>query len=375
MSNLKKYNIFIFITSFSKGLTQLFLPLILYDYGFSIKKILLFMIFKYLFCVINIPLVLKINKKYNWNKIMILSSVFFSLSYIYMNFISECVYSLIILAYLFSLHLSMYWLGRHIYGLSIIEDKKCTDNVSLYTIFTILGTIPSSLIGSIILKKFGFIYLSIIILLLMIVSIIPLSRVKSSIKYKKVSIEGIIKTFPKRNYMFVFVEQFRYVLNNIFPLFIYLYISKDIKYIGLTNLICSFSSIIFIFFISKKMDKYKKDYLLINSILLSICYLFKLNIFNNSIFYIIVFIEGLFKVVIDNIVNRNTYVYGKNYDIPSYIVFIELLNNISRVVILLFYYLLGLSIKSMLYMGVLGIFINAFIKFDDGKYGYSRLNK
>lgn len=375
MSDLKKYNIFITITSFSKLLVELFIPLILYDYGFTIKNIILYMIIKYTLCIIMIPITMKINKKISWSKIMILSSFFFSLTYIYLNIMTKSLLSLIILSIIFSIYLIFYWLGRHIYGLSIIEDKKTTDNVSLYTIFTVLGSIPATYIGSLILKYFGFITLTIIVLILMLISIIPLTKINKDIKYIKPNLKPIIKTFSKRNYLFTFIEQFRYILNNIFPLYIYLYIKKEFTYIGITNLICGIGSIIYIFIISKKMDKNKKDYLSITCILLSILYIGKLNINNTNLFYIIVFIEGILKVTLDTIVQRNAYVYGRNYDVNSYIEFIELLNNIFRTIILIIFYLLNLNLRNIIYIGILGIFINSFVKYDDGKYGYKNLLK
>lgn len=375
MSDLKKYNIFITITSFSKLLVELFIPLILYDYGFTIKNIILYMIIKYTLCIIMIPITMEINKKISWSKIMILSSFFFSLTYIYLNIMTKSLLSLIILSIIFSIYLIFYWLGRHIYGLSIIEDKKTTDNVSLYTIFTVLGSIPATYIGSLILKYFGFITLTIIVLILMLISIIPLTKINKDIKYIKPNLKPIIKTFSKRNYLFTFIEQFRYILNNIFPLYIYLYIKKEFTYIGITNLICGIGSIIYIFIISKKMDKNKKDYLSITCILLSILYIGKLNINNTNLFYIIVFIEGILKVTLDTIVQRNAYVYGRNYDVNSYIEFTELLNNIFRTIILIIFYLLNLNLRNIIYIGILGIFINSFVKYDDGKYGYKNLLK
>ena len=375
MSDLKKYNIFITITSFSKLLVELFIPLILYDYGFTIKNIILYMIIKYTLCIIMIPITMKINKKISWSKIMILSSFFFSLTYIYLNIMTKSLLSLIILSIIFSIYLIFYWLGRHIYGLSIIEDKKTTDNVSLYTIFTVLGSIPAMYIGSLILKYFGFITLTIIVLILMLISIIPLTKINKDIKYIKPNLKPIIKTFLKRNYLFTFIEQFRYILNNIFPLYIYLYIKKEFTYIGITNLICGIGSIIYIFIISKKMDKNKKDYLSITCILLSILYIGKLNINNTNLFYIIVFIEGILKVTLDTIVQRNAYVYGRNYDVNSYIEFTELLNNVFRTIILIIFYLLNLNLRNIIYIGILGIFINSFVKYDDGKYGYKNLLK
>lgn len=370
MSDLKKYNIFITITSFSKSLVEIFIPLILYNYGFDIKYIILYMIIKYIFCIIMIPITFKLNEKISISKIMILSSFFFSLTYIYLNIMSKNILGIIILSLLFSIYLIFYWIGRRIYGLSIIEDKKTTDNVSLYTMFTLLGSIPSSYIGSIILKRYGNYVLTIIVLILMLVSIIPLTKIKS-VYNNKSNIKGIVKSFPKENYKFIILEQFRYILNNLFPLYMYIYIKKEYSYIGITNLVCGIGSIGYIYFISKKMDKNKKDYFKVTSILISILYLLKISIFNTSYIFIIMLIEGIFKVSLDTIVERNIYVYGKNYEVNSYIEFIELLNNISRSIILVILYLFNFSLKGILVISIIFIFINSFTKYDDGKYGYS----
>ncbi len=371
MSDLKKYNIFVTVSSFAKLLVELFIPLILYDYGFSVHSIILFLIFKYGFCSIMVIITMLLNKKLSWTKIMILSSFFFALTYIYLNYIKVKTICLIILAFLFSIYLMFYWLGRHIYGLAIIEDKKATDNVSLYTIFNIIGGLPAVFIGSIILKKFGYVILTIIVLIFMFISIIPLFKLKYKVKNEKNSLKDIIKTFPKRNYAFIIIEQFRYILTNIFPLFIYVYIKKEFSYIGILNLICGIGSIIYIYFLSKKMDKNKKDYLKLTSILLALLYLGKVNLKSSNVFYIIVFFEGILKVTLDNIIQRNTYVYGKNYSVISYIIFVELLNNVFRTIFLLIFYIFKINLTTIIYIGIIGIFINAFICFDDGKYGYS----
>jgi len=228
MTNLKRFNIFVIITSFAKLLVELFIPLILYDKGFSIKEIILFHVLKYFFCTIIIPIIYKLGNIFSYSKLMILSSTFFSATYIYLNFISKSLLSLIILSIIFAIYLMLYWMGRHTYALSIIEDKKITDNVSLYSIFTILGGLPATYIGAKILNHFGFIVMTIIVLILMILSVIPLIKIKEHKTLSKTKFNEIIKTFPKENYTFTILDQFRYIANCIFPIFIYIYIIYNI---------------------------------------------------------------------------------------------------------------------------------------------------
>ena len=373
MSNLKKYNLFITITSFAKLLVELFIPLILYNKGFSINDIILFLICKYIFCAVLIHIGSTIGRIYSYTKLMLISSVLFTLTYTYLNLLTHHIFSLIFLSLLFASYLTFYWLGRHVYALSIIEDKKTTDNVSLYSIFTIIGGLPATYIGAKILENFGFIALTIIVLTLMILSIIPLIKIKDvKIIKEKPKIKKIIKTFPIKNYLFIIIDQLRYIAVSIFPLFIYINIKKDLTYLGVINIISGLGSIIYIYILSKKMDKNKKDYLKISALILAIIYTLKINITNPQIFLIIMFLEGIFKSALDTIILRNTYAYGKNYEVTSYIEFTELINNITRVIFLITFYILNLNLKTIIIISIIGIIINSFIKFDDGKFGYKK---
>lgn len=371
MSDLKKYNIFIFITSFAKLLVEIFIPLILYNMSFTIKEIILFLILKYSFCLLFIPVGYFIGKKYSVSTLMILSSIIFSITYIYLSQINKNLTSLIILSILYSSYLMFYWLGRHTYGLSIIEDKKTTDNVSLYNIFTILGGLFSPFIGSYIIEKTSTLTLSTIVLVLMIISIIPLTKIKKIKLNSNTQIKHIIKSFPKTNYIFNTLDQLRYILYTVLPLWIYINIKSKYSYIGILNIITGLGSIIYIYLLSKKMDKNKKDYLSLSLLIMGIIYLLKITITSNLAYLIITLFEGITKSSLDTITLRNTYVYQKNYCITSYIIFTEIINNIARTLFLIIFYIFNVPLKTMLLICILGIFLNVFIKYDDGKYGYS----
>ena len=371
MSDLKKYNIFIFITSFAKLLVEIFIPLILYNMSFTIKEIILFLILKYSFCLLFIPVGYFIGKKYSVSTLMILSSIIFSITYIYLSQINRNLTSLIILSILYSSYLMFYWLGRHTYGLSIIEDKKTTDNVSLYNIFTILGGLFSPFIGSYIIEKTSTLTLSTIVLVLMIISIIPLTKIKKIKLNSNTQIKHIIKSFPKTNYIFNTLDQLRYILYTVLPLWIYINIKSKYSYIGILNIITGLGSIIYIYLLSKKMDKNKKDYLSLSLLIMGIIYFLKITITSNLAYLIITLFEGITKSSLDTITLRNTYVYQKNYCITSYIIFTEIINNIARTLFLIIFYIFNIPLKTMLLICILGIFLNVFIKYDDGKYGYS----
>lgn len=373
MSNLKKYNIFTFVTTFAKLLIEVFIPLILYNMNFTIKEIILFLIIKHALCTIFLPITKLVIKKKSTTFLMIISSILFTLSYIYLNFLTKNLFKLLIFTTLLSMYLTFYWVGRHTYALSIIEDKKATDNTSLYTIFTILGGLFSTYLGSILIEKTSYLFLSIIVLFLMLISIIPLTKIIPKKETNEIKLITIITSFPKRNYIFTFLDQLRFVLVTIFPLYIYLNINKSYKYIGIINIVSGLGSIIYIYILKKLMDKNKSDYLSSSLLYLAITYTLKLLTKNNIIFLIIVFFEGIFRSVVDLITLRNTYVYSKNYSRLNYTIFTEGINNIGRVIILTLFYITNISLEKIILICILGILINIFIKYDDGKYGYNNV--
>ena len=173
------------MTTFTKLMIEVFIPLLLFNIGFKLNEILYFYLIQFITIFLtNIPIT-KIGQKITFKKLMIISSIIFSLTYFYINYLTHNMIKLIILSILNGLYLSTYWIGRHIYGISIIKEKKTTDNVSTYMIFGIIGSLPASYIGAFILEKYGYIVLSITILILSIISIFPLFKIKISERKNK----------------------------------------------------------------------------------------------------------------------------------------------------------------------------------------------
>ena len=370
MTNLKKYNIFVTITSFTKLLIEVFIPLLLFQMGFSLKHILIFYLVQFsTIFLCNIPSAY-LGKKITFKKLMIVSSIIFSITYLYINCLSQSIETLIIFAILNGLYLTTYWLGRHVYGISIIKEKKTTDNVSLYMIFGILGSLPASYIGALILERFGYFTLSIIILILSLISLIPLFKIQLKEKKTKLQLEKIIKSFPVKNYIFLFFEQLKFFTVTLFPLYIYINIKDELKYIAINNVIIGVSSKIYIFLLSKLMDKNKKSYLKPTLIILFITLLIKLNIHSSGLMLVIIFFEGISKSALDTIILRNTYSFQKNYNNISYILFIELVYSLFKILILIFYVIIDLDLKVILYIGTISLLINSFIGYQEGENGY-----
>lgn len=374
MTKLKKYNIFITLSSFAKAMIEVFIPIIMYESGYGVKTILLFFLIKFGFIQLFLPFAAILGKKINFKNLIILSNFLFIVMNIYFNFIEFNFYELVIFSLIYASYLIFYWIGRHIYGMSIIEEKKTTEYVSSYTIFALIGTLPATYTGAVIMEKYGLTTLSIILLIISTLGVMPLSFVKETATFEKVDFKKIIKDFPLKSYFFIFLEQIKHLSIGLFPLYIFLTISKKYEYIGISNAVISIASIIYIYFLAKKMDKNKKDYISLMCILLAITWLFKLNIYSTSLILLIMFIEGIFTFGLETVILRNIYSFGKSYKVLSYNLFIETIRNTARIIILALFFFFVNDLKIILYIGTFSLFLASIVRLDDGKYGYRRKN-
>ena len=66
------------------------------------------------------------------------------------------------------------------------------------------------------IEKFNYFILSIIVVVLMFLSIIPLTKIKDVKIEDKNKTLDVMKTFPKRNYIFIVLDQLRYIIITLF---------------------------------------------------------------------------------------------------------------------------------------------------------------
>jgi hypothetical protein len=175
---------------------------------------------------------------------------------------------------------------------------------------------------------------------------------------------------PKKSMWFMLFAQFRMISRYIFPLFLFLYVEDNYEYIGIFNIAVGIASMFFIYFFARKMDREKKDYLILSGVLGAIIYILKLNIKETSLMLLIGLAEGLTDKMYEVAFNRNLYALGHHYDGAFYSVGMEGLQNIGRVFIVLLAIAMGIDLKAYLYISAFMLIISGLIGFDDGAGGY-----
>lgn len=364
MDNNKKFSISSFVTFFAKTMIEVFIPIILFNRGFSIKEILTYMSFQYFFAVIITYIVPKIDDLVKYKGLIIINTIFFVVTYIFLFNMNNSILSLLLLALFYTIHTTIFWILRHIYMIKIYPMNGLSKSVGNILIITELAFLFSSYIGAFILERYNNIVLIVISGILLIIGNIILMFTKIEDVNTKINF-SILKNISKRNILFFVLEQFKVIATFIFPLYLTIYLNVDYKFIGIFNILISISSIIFIFVFSRIMNKKKKSYLFITTLIYSILWILKIEIDVKQVILIIALLEGIVSKLYQTSVTRFLYALGKHYDTLDYVTITEILFNIIRLIITLIILFFINDLKIILYLCTVGLFLTGIIKFND----------
>lgn len=359
MSNIKKYNIFIMLSTIARNIVEVFSSVLLYKMGYTLKEILLFFTILYFIGGIISVIVIYFTKYINAKYILILSSIIFSISFYYMSIMDKTINNLIIFSIIYGVGCYSYHSLRHYFAIkSIDKDKK--KNIGSILIFSNIGLIIAPLLVGYITKKLSLIVLAIIVIILSILAIIPLFRldIKESnipIKYQKIE---------KNKLLFFILEQAKVINLSLQPLYLYLFINNKIEYVGIFNAIMGVSACIFIYLFVRKIDDNK--YFKYLNMLFCLILLLKLNITNKYLILLVGFFEGLGIKMFEIVSAENIYNINRDTNIKGYLILVEVIFCLTRSLLCLIGYFIN-DVRIILYLSIGLIFIISFIKRKDIK--------
>ena len=337
MKNIKTYNIYMFISTLTRNIIDIYSVVLLYQKGFSIQDIIGIYAITYFIGSCISTLSIKFGNKIGYKYILILSSIITSISFYAINTIKNPY----IISILLSLSIFTYHPIKHYYGITLLKEKREIGNI---IILTYIASIISSYFA---MKEVKTIYLIIISIISIIPSLFIKKEEKQTITYPK--------SIDKNTMNFFILDQTKIIFLLLQPLYLYI-ISNKISYVGIFNIIITISSVIFIYKFANKKD-IEKQYKLIN-ILFTIILLIKLNINNKTILLIIAFLEGIGIKTNELISTMNLYRNKKNK--IGYLIVSEIIFCLVRGLILSIIYVFTLKLKLTMYILLIGIFLLSF---------------
>ena len=348
MNDSVRYNLFILISTIGRNLIEIFSLVFLYQMGYEIRDILLFLFVMYSMGIVSNSVGIYLASKIGYKYVLIMSGLIFGFSYYYLSVMGHTVFNLVLLAILMSFGNYMYHVMRH-YVAMLIPNI----NVSNVLIWNYVGVMFTSLVGAYITDKLSLFANVVIVIIFSFLSILPLLKIKEN---SRSDIQFSSLSLGKKKKFFV-MEQFKVVFCELQGLFLYLYIESDLIYIGVFQLFIGIASILFLFYFNKISGNRK--YFKYFNIILCIVLLLKLNIDNKYFLYFIAFMEGLCLKEFEYFSTLNLYDRGKN-NLGGYLMVSEIIFSISKSIIVMFFWLFLNDLYWIMLFCILGIFLCTF---------------
>lgn len=362
--NQKKFNLYVFLSTFSRNLIEVFIPLILYKFGYSLKEVILY------YLLVNIVLILLtypciwFSKKYSNRTLSLIGIFSFIIVQLLLNNLVYDIKYIFVLSFFYSLYRIGYWLARRFYNLKVIHKKDISNSYSLISIVNQVALIISSYVGSLFLDFISIEVLTLISILLFLISLIPLYKLDFNHEKndEKIELVKTIKRIPVRNlYMFGAYESIN-VTKFLFTLYLFIYVKNNYQVVGIMNVLTNVATIVFAYFYGKKIND-KKNYVTLSILFISLVYFMKANSISYFLLVLISFLEGIASKMYELSMSKEFYSLSKKFEYYNYNLVYELVLSVFRTFILLVCYLFIGDLKVMLYFSIGLIFISAFMKF------------
>lgn len=355
--------IFLFLSSLAKNILGTFNCIYLYKHGFSVVEVAIWVLITYIGYILFQPVLLKYSHKFSNKVLLLISTIFFISAYIELIFYLDSLFSLVLNAILYTCYASIYWNVRHDLEFITLNDKKIGRKVGILLIISQISEIIAAIISAIILDNFSIIPLVITSSILMIISLISVLLIEEKRKKQvKESILSYFKIVPKVTLFHLFLREASTIMSDFFSLYLFIYVSNTYSFAGLANFFLGLASIIFTYFLSKRIDEKRESYLLLCTILICLIYLFKINITTETVL-IIIFIEGFIKQFFNVVNNNNYYILGTKLDKKTYICGNEFFINIARISIILVGLFLTGSLPKLMYFCIGLLVLSGFVPF------------
>ena len=362
-NNTKNFNKYVFLSTFARNLIELFVGTILLKKGYSLHLVIYYYLLVNIFSVIlGIPCSM-ISKKYSNKLLSIIGIISFIGLQVVLNFITTDIYYLYIVSFLFALYRRCYWISRRYYTLQVI-DNNISKKYSIISILNQLGVMTSTYIGSLLLQFININVITLISIILLFISIYYIYKLdfKNEKNDIKINLFKTIKCTPISSIIHIMCYELQNVVKFLFPLCLVIYVKDTYTVVGLVNLIANISTLIFTYCYGILINK-NKNYLKISIMLVLIIKLLQINTFD-IILMIVSFIEGLTSKMYEQSFNKECLILSKKFEYHNYNFMYEMVQNISRLIVVSILFFFISDIKIMMYVVLLFISIGIVFEFN-----------
>lgn len=338
------FDLSVWLHTFSRSMIAIFIPIFLLQTGYELGAIMLFYFFYYAFAAPTNFLARYLVRKIGAKKVIIIASLF-SVAFFFSLYSLEAGSwkSLIPIALFAGVYDAFYWVAHLFFFMKCsTPDEEGGDHTSSDTSFLLIiksvAGVTAPILGALVLVFFSqdvLIFFSIFILVLSIIPLLKMKKISDKPQKKQVSFKEF---FKKGNLINDYLSKGFYHVHCItesviWPLFIFMFFA-NIESVAILPIIVSVTSIILSFLIGRKKTNKKGKMIIVGALLISIVWVLRIFVESGIFYYVSVFLIGLFTVLIAIPLDSSIFKRGKKVDPLS----TSMYRNIFAIVFGLFFY-------------------------------------
>ena len=374
--NQKRFNLYVFFSTFARNLIELFIGTILYKNGFSVHEVIFYYLIVQLTCFLGTYPAVKFSKDYSNRVLAFISIGAFIATQFLLNTVVQTTLYLVLVGFTYGLFRICYWTSRRYYNLKVMKKEKIASSYSIISIVNQLSIIVSSYIGSLFLDYVSVRVLTWISFGIFILSVCSLYKMKFEHEKNndKLDLIGTLKKIPKSNlYLFASYELLA-LLKFFVPLYIFIYVSNNYQTIGILTLISNVATILITYVYGKCIDT-DKNYYKSCILFLVLVFIMKVNV-GAKLLFIVSFFDGVAQKLLELSIQKEFYLQSKKFEYYNFNLAYEFLLNLFRFILVGFIYFFIFDLKNMVYFTLIFIVAGILFNFKELKLSeYSVKNK
>lgn len=378
----KYYNKFLFFTEFARSLIEMFIPALLYDNGFEIREVIMYLLFVSIFSFLISSTITLFYHRISDRFLVGFGGVSLFILFIAMQNIKVSIPYLIFIAFIYSLYRRCYWIGKRYYTVYTMSKENNAMTGGIIVTVSNIAKLLTSLIAGVLLDKKEIGIITFISFIAIFIGVSFLSKIKmddeealikikdesktKKFKHEKVNFKSLLNVVKKhsiKDLIVLFGYEGLYLIDFFVPFYIFVFIKDKYTFLGIENLLLGLSSIIFVLIFSKRIDHTKRDYIRIMTICLIIITACEINVLDPKMILILSTIQGYFSKFHMVAYVRKTWCIDDDIDKSSYNIFLEMFVCIGRLILVTIIFALGMNIKMVIYFAMAVFMMVAIFKF------------
>ncbi len=364
--NSKCFNAYVFLSTFARKMIEVYIPLILFKFGYSLDEtILYYMLVTVLSLIITFP-ILYLSKYIGNKKLSFIGVVTFIIVQV---MLTQMIYStayIFWLALLYSIYRRAYWVARSYYMMVLVHEKDTSKEYSILSVINQFALMLSGYAGAWLLTFLDNKYVMLISFALFIFSTFFLVKLKiDEHPSEKPSIRKAFRECPKRNIHVIGTYEILTITKFLFTLYVFINIKETYLAVGILELVSSLATMLFTYLYGKKING-KKDYLKLSIVLVTLVYLAKVNITMAVPFGIICFLEGLVTKMHEVSIYKGCIKFSKKVGEYNANIIREFSQNLYRAILMILVMFTD-DLKVMIYIAIAMMFTGIFFNFKEEK--------